>query len=307
MSAPNVPYDVPKDLNDPDGDIILRSSDQVEFRFFRWPLQRLSPVLSDMFHLPDPSTPTEPPAPPVVQMNETAPVIEALLRLSYPIDLPTPKDPHTVALIIEAIVKLQAEERCKRWIRMATENLVHVNPWAMYAILLAMGRKSCGYNFEEEVRIAARETFGRQVVRPWVEASMISGADYDRLLTYHSDCRTQFSGKEGEIFMKAGTSWPWFSPQHCPAAGCFYDGDRHHTALRWFLDFQVRAERVLLEELRGEAIEDITLWSDFLHRDLEANKVCRSCAKACASKMPAYIKTLSMLMEESISQVTGSL
>jgi len=47
-----MPYTVPEELNDQNGDIILRSSDQVEFRVFRWPPQHLYPVFSDMFHLP---------------------------------------------------------------------------------------------------------------------------------------------------------------------------------------------------------------------------------------------------------------
>ena len=304
MSAAEIPYHVPEELNDPSGDIILRSSDQVEFRASRWPLQRLSPVLSDMFHLPDPPTLAEPSAPPVVQMDETAPVIEALLRLCYPIDPPIVKDTRTIALIIEAIVKLQAERRCRWWIRMTTENLVTVNPWAMYAILLASGRKSCDYNFEEEIRMAARKTVGRQVVRPWAEASMISAADYDRLLIYHSDCKNIFLGAEEEVWNKAGIRWLWFNSQHCPPGATIRVGKQNHVTFLWFSGFYAKAKEVFCKELRGEAIEAVSLWYDLLDRDVGAKTVCHTCAKTFATQMPVYVKTLSRLMEEAVSQVT---
>ena len=62
-----------------------------------------------MFHL-DPASAS----PPTVQMDETAAVVEALLNLSY---FPLSK---TMVSILEAIVKPQAERRCKGRIRMSS-------------------------------------------------------------------------------------------------------------------------------------------------------------------------------------------
>jgi len=304
MSASSEPYKVPEALNDLNGDIILRSSDQVEFRVSRWPLQHLYPVFSDMFRLPNPS-PLESSTPHTVQMDETAPVIEALLRLAYPIDPPIVKDIRTMTLITEAIVKLQAERRCRWWIRMTVENLIPVDPWALYAILLASGRKSCDYNFEDEIRIAARGTVGRPVVRPWDEARLISGADYDRLLVYHSECRNTLLGTRKELWEKAGTQWPWFD-SHCSASGSIVVGKRSHWVPQWFRDFRSTVEKTLCEQLRGEAVESVDLWYDLLDRDREVKKMCSSCAKSCASQMPAYAKALSKFSEEAISQVSCS-
>ena len=202
-----MPYSVPEKLNNRNGDIILRSSDKVEFRIFRWPLEQLYPVFSDMFHLPDPAaaSPQNPSALPTVQMSETAVVIEALLRLCYPVHPPIIKDLRTVTAVIEALIKLQAERRCKWWIRMTADSLIHENPWAMYAILLALGRKGCNYNLEEEIRLAARGTVGRPVIRPWEEARFITAADYEGLLAYHSECRNAFFNAQEGMWRKAGT------------------------------------------------------------------------------------------------------
>jgi len=71
-------------------------------------------------------------------------VVEALLRLSYPIDPPIIKDLRIMVPITEAIVKLQAERRCKRWIKMTMAKLSPANPWAMYAILLVLASANRG-------------------------------------------------------------------------------------------------------------------------------------------------------------------
>ena len=303
--TPGVPYNVPEELNDQNCDIILRSSDQVEFRVFRWPLQHLYPVFSDMFHLPDPTSTFPKPSPPIIQMEETAPVVEALLRLSYPIDPPIVKDMRIMVLIMEAIVKLQAERRCRWWIRKTVDHFVTVNPWAMYAVLLALGRRSCNYNLEEEVRIAARGTVGRPIVRPWDEARFITAADYDRLLVYHSECRNTFLGAQEEIWRKAGTRWPWFNG-HCSSASgrTITVGGCYVAVTQWFLDFRSRAKKTFCKELRGEAIEDASLWHDLLDRDREGRKLCPSCAKSSALQIPAYAKAISKLSGEAISQVS---
>lgn len=302
-----MPYSAPpQELNDRNGDIVLRSSDQVRFRVFRWPLQRLYPVFSDMFHLPEPAaaSPQGPSVPPTVQMCETAVVIEALLRLSYPIDPPIVKNLRTMTAVTEALIKLQAEQRCKWWIRMTAERFIRENPWAVYAILLALGRKSCSYNFEEEIRLAARETVGRPVIRPWEEACLITAADYERLLEYHAECRNAFLGTQEKVWEKAGTRWPWFNG-HCSGITIVV-GNSCVTIAPWFPCFRSRAKKALSNGLRGEDVEDMNLWYDLLDKDREAKKLCSACAKSSALQLPAYAKLLAKLSEEAFSKVSRS-
>ena len=306
--ASNMPYSVPEELDDRNGDIILRSSDKVEFQVFRWPLQHLYPVFSDMFRLPDPAVAShqDPSAPPIVQMHETAIVIEALLRLSYPVAPPTVKDSHTMTAVTEALIKLRAEQQCRWWIRMTAEHLIRENPWAMYAIFLALGRKSCNYNFEDEIRLAARKTVGRSVIRPWEEARLITAADYERLLVYHSECRNSFLKTQKEMWGKVGRDWPWFNCP-CPSsrADILVEGSWVYVA-PWFLDFRLRAVEALSNGLRGEAIEDVGLWQDLLDTAREAGKLCTLCKKSSALRMPAYVRELAKLSEEAFSQVSHS-
>jgi len=232
-------------------------------------------------------------------------VIEALLRLSYSIDLHIVEDICTMVPIIVVIVKQEAERRCKWWNRMTAVKLIPANPLAMYAILLALGRKSCDYNLQEEILIATRETLGRPIVRPRDEARLITTADFDRLLMYHSERKKTFLESQEEVWRKAGRQWPQFS-LHCSPGRTVKAGGSYGPVMQWFLDFRSRVKKTFCKELRGEAIGDTSLWHDLLDRDWEAGKLCRSCVMSSALQMPAYAKILAKLSEEVISQVNRS-
>lgn len=87
--------------SDTNADILLRSSDDFEFRVQKNILSLASPVFNDMFSLPQPppvvaptsSTALESPLPitslPIIHLSETGPVIDILLRYCYPV-----KDAH---------------------------------------------------------------------------------------------------------------------------------------------------------------------------------------------------------------------
>lgn len=69
-----------------DGDVIMRSSDGVEFRADSAVLKRASPVFEDMAKLPSPSN--DPLGPPIIAMEETSDVLDILLCLLYPANSP---------------------------------------------------------------------------------------------------------------------------------------------------------------------------------------------------------------------------
>ena len=72
-------------FDDPDADIILRSSDQVDFMVYKVILSKASPVFKTMFSLPQPSTDTQPDScRPFVELAENSKVLAALLSVIYP-------------------------------------------------------------------------------------------------------------------------------------------------------------------------------------------------------------------------------
>ena len=76
-------------FNDTGADIVLRSSDNVDFDVHKWPLSRASAIFKDMFSIPstdDPSNLQD--GLPVVCMTEDRRTLDIVLRLCYPIDKP---------------------------------------------------------------------------------------------------------------------------------------------------------------------------------------------------------------------------
>ncbi|KAH9914115.1 uncharacterized protein B0H18DRAFT_1046656, partial [Fomitopsis serialis] len=74
--------DAPAPFNKPTADLILRSSDGMNFRVRKAFLAEASPVFEDMFTLPAPQDPAG--SLPVVPMTEDSRTLEGLLRLCYP-------------------------------------------------------------------------------------------------------------------------------------------------------------------------------------------------------------------------------
>ncbi|KAH9931599.1 uncharacterized protein B0H18DRAFT_990190 [Fomitopsis serialis] len=74
--------DAPAPFNKPTADLILRSSDGMNFRVRKAFLAEASPVFEDMFTLPAPQNPAG--SLPVVPMTEDSRTLEGLLRLCYP-------------------------------------------------------------------------------------------------------------------------------------------------------------------------------------------------------------------------------
>ncbi|KAI0311898.1 hypothetical protein OF83DRAFT_1177137 [Amylostereum chailletii] len=76
-------------LSDNDADIVLRSSESLDFRVHRWALSRASSIFTTMFSLPQPSytSPEQTHSPhglPIVCMSEDEPSLDLLLRFCYP-------------------------------------------------------------------------------------------------------------------------------------------------------------------------------------------------------------------------------
>lgn len=71
----------PYDFQSPDADVILRSSDEKEFRVHKVILSHSSPVFQGMFGLPQP---TESPQIPTIDVLESSDILEPFIQYLYP-------------------------------------------------------------------------------------------------------------------------------------------------------------------------------------------------------------------------------
>jgi len=80
----------PKTFNVSDANLILRSSDLVDFRVHKSVLAMVSPFFQDMLSLPQPSDSESADGLPVVRLTENSELLNSLISLLYPIPTVVP-------------------------------------------------------------------------------------------------------------------------------------------------------------------------------------------------------------------------
>ncbi|KIJ65530.1 hypothetical protein HYDPIDRAFT_58320, partial [Hydnomerulius pinastri MD-312] len=184
-------------FNDIAADVVLRSSDNIDFRVFKCILSIASPVFKDMFTLPKPkdiapSPPLQSPkSPPVVPVSENSITLEALLLLCYPAHNPSLSPFSHAWAVIDAAAKYDMSTVVQRAKELVAFRYLESSPLSLYAL-------SCRFGWRELARRAAVETltikeFGRP--SPYVDEleHMTAGALH-RLVAFHLACGVAAQG-----------------------------------------------------------------------------------------------------------------
>jgi len=141
-------------------DVILRSSDPVpvDFRVHKCLLEMASPTFREMFTLPQP--PSKNPNLPVVEVAETAGVIDPLLRFVYPVEAPSINNLTELASLITAADKYEMELVMQSLRKLMVGPLfLKRSPLEVFALAAKLG-------FEEEASIASSHTLSLDLFHP---------------------------------------------------------------------------------------------------------------------------------------------
>ncbi|TCD61714.1 hypothetical protein EIP91_008023 [Steccherinum ochraceum] len=191
MSQPvsNAPLkDAAAPFNKPSADLILRSSDHVDFRVKKDILTEASPVFDGMVSLPVHS-PVEPNNPdfrdglPVVRVTETSRTLDHLLRFCYPILNPELGSEVEICEVLEAVRKYMMEQAEKdvgeQLERRASKNAV---------FLYALCSRHIGW--ENELRIAAKASLEMPIENALysVHPGAMDARSFMHLHEYHKQC-----------------------------------------------------------------------------------------------------------------------
>ncbi|KAH9167982.1 hypothetical protein EDB89DRAFT_1855964, partial [Lactarius sanguifluus] len=103
------PPSVPSCLDIPDANIIVRSSDKVNFRVRKSVLAMSSPFFKDLFSLPQPTDDELADGLPVIQLSEDADLLNSLISLFYPIPPIIPPSYEKVFVLLAACQKYDME------------------------------------------------------------------------------------------------------------------------------------------------------------------------------------------------------
>ena len=141
----------------PNGDIILRSSDSVDFHINRSVLAASSPVFRDMFSLPQPPNDATPDAHPVVHLSEDSETLNSLVSMLYPVVPDIPHNSNGILNLLAATTKYDMDA-VQSFIRAEVSRTGLLSPplnnsFHVYAIAYRKG-------LAPEMATAARDTLG---------------------------------------------------------------------------------------------------------------------------------------------------
>ena len=225
----------------PNSDIILQSSDHVQFRVNKSVLVTSSPFFGDMFSLPQPPNDAPPDELPVVRLSEDAEVLNSLISILYPVTPEMPRSSSKVLTLLAAAEKFdmdvaQSSIRAEvgRRLQSSTRNRV----FRMYATAYRKG-------LAPEVAMAARLTLGHPLtfeslgdtLRLFEGRALRDLADF-RLRSIHNFC---LNWRLFSDFLN-GPSKIWVG---CPTAN---RDDEDHRLPAWMQDC-LRVELVTADTL----------------------------------------------------------
>ncbi|CCM02328.1 uncharacterized protein FIBRA_04420 [Fibroporia radiculosa] len=236
-----------------DADLVLRSSDAVDFRAHRCILSAASPFFRHMFTLPQAASPE--PEIPVVDVSESQAVLETLLRFVYPMPDPPIRTLDSLSSVLTAAAKydmIPAIDSLRRLL--VAPEFVEAAPTRVYAI-------ASRFELEEEAKIASRYTLGINILDCPLhdDFKFITAYSYHRLLVLHHQRS------------KAAVELLKISDQ-VKCMQCNGSSYNSFSAPKWWDDFQRRAR----EELAVRPTTDVVFSMTFLARSAQAG--CTRCA-----------------------------
>ncbi|KAI9441885.1 hypothetical protein H4582DRAFT_2074060 [Lactarius indigo] len=198
-------------LNVPDANIIVRSSDKVNFRVHKSLLAMSSPFFEDLLSLPQPPDGELVDGLPVIQLSEDAGLLNSLISLLYPISPYLPSSYEKVFPLLAAcqkydMVSIQSYIRAeiKRW----PPNPIGVEAFRTYALASSLG-------LIPETESAARLTLGYPMTFESLGESLRSfkGQALCDLVRYRKRCRDNFASRLDTFFEGHSRRQMWASCQ----------------------------------------------------------------------------------------------
>jgi len=240
------PFDHPK------ADVILRSSDGVNFHVFKLFLTLVSPFFEAMFELPQPTVMTTGDVNdglPVIIMQEDSGILDMFLRFCYPSTLaedPSLENPTDILAILGAARKYSLDliER-KVCQALANSKLLEAEPLRCFAI-------ARNARFKHETITAARYTL-RQPLIParFAEIDLITASDFLALLTYHERCSSAVASLANLDWLRehyggsSGRKWFFGMKAYSKSVKCFCEQSSSSTrfklwdggSMAWWADY----------------------------------------------------------------------
>lgn len=325
-------------FNDDDADLIVRSSDGVNFYLHRIILAKASPVFRDMFLLPAPPEPTVDQAVGtrgatpdyidgmfVVRVTEDERTMNKLLHPIYPIHPTYTLLLEDVARLLEASRKYQLDGATGR-LKVTLMTFVESQPLRVFVVAYLM-------EFEEEARTAARVSLRSQVwplsVLP-AELRSVPAAPVWEYLRHHSRCTelalavaTDLSwvltniehrsvtasavGTPGRTNIDTSKLWVWFTCGHCDGGKSVVQ-TRLRVSLRsfepraWWKEYMDQ----VVSKLKLRPVGSVVKEKEALESSLRKASTCPICAPEAFTQLSEFSDILADRIDRATAQVSPS-
>ncbi|KAH9965366.1 hypothetical protein BC827DRAFT_1092706, partial [Russula dissimulans] len=174
-------------FNRRDADLIIRSSDQVDFHVHQVNLAMASVVFEDMFTIPGPSPREQGQDKPVVNLTEDSEILHRLLTMLYPIERSMPETLEDALSLFATCQKYQMDSTIMHIRSLLKDHepplFTAQNSFHAYGV----ARR---YHLKDEALVAARLTLERpfDFDECGEDLRFISGADLIKLWRYRAEC-----------------------------------------------------------------------------------------------------------------------
>jgi hypothetical protein len=296
-------------------DVILRSSDNVDFWVLKAFLAYSSPFFMTMFDLPreEGGSPLVLPVDdakgglPIVVLPESGEVLYRLLHLCYPIcatSASAAAQMHTLENlmgVLEAALKYGMEnvERCVRE-ELIAPRFLEAEPLRVFALAMQ-------HRLEVEARVAAKMTLRVPPLEtPRIsELDHITGGDLRRLYDYYNLCVEAARKVVRNLKWIQSDNWVWFK---CTQEGCrsqsrfdtvIISGSKKKKVTVWWADYMGRASLYL----GSTPSEHTVLRNDLIKNALLSAASCSFCRERACSDMQKFTGVFAAEIKRVISEV----
>ncbi|KAF7798702.1 hypothetical protein EIP86_009926 [Pleurotus ostreatoroseus] len=280
-------------------DLILRSSDLVDF-YVRSPVfTEASPTLQDMFSAVVNSSPTKrrrlehatisAPSIPTLCLSEHSCILECLLRLTYGIGAKPILDPFELCDALGSAKKYELT-RATNHLLVQFSALANTETARLYML-------ACRRGWEDCMRIAARASLTTHLSAEHFatyedidKGLFVTAPEHARLMAYHRRCAFAASNvicnvsstcakrsKYLSLRWLTNDNWVWFRCEHQQEPTDkvqLKDGTLRDVAL-WWTAFLRKAQDRLKERPDGSTILDVKLWGFYAVSGIEHCSTCK--------------------------------
>ncbi|KAJ7473603.1 hypothetical protein B0H11DRAFT_1338868 [Mycena galericulata] len=268
-SAPFVPQ---SPFDDRNADVILTSSDGIDFHVQRAILSLVSSFFNTMFTLPQPGDDPEVPS---ISMAESAVVLDRVLRFCYPgAEAVVDSISHLQEILELSLIKYDIQfivPVAKKYL----QTYVDDQPVAAFAI-------ACRYKWEDLAMAAARRSLALPIrsfdLESPPELEYITAKDYHTLLKYHIACATAATNTTTDLRWITGPpNEVWFRCTNCASQTYkWYLSDGEPWRVRdWFLAYMKAVKKILKRQPLAKA-DDPKL----MHAAVKGMADCYNCRAA---------------------------